>query len=95
MMNPYLTNISPDSFSGILFAMEGVENVLTLLNGPSGCKFYHSAPSDSQALRQKEFDPLNYPEEWYFGQPRIPCTFLDRRDYVYGSKEKLLDGIAF
>ncbi len=95
MMNPYLTNISPDSFSGILFAMEGVENVLTLLNGPSGCKFYHSATSDSQALRQKEFDPLNYPEEWYFGQPRIPCTFLDRRDYVYGSKEKLLDGIAF
>lgn len=95
MMNPYLTNISPDSFSGILFAMEGVENVLTLLNGPSGCKFYHSATSDGQTFRQKEFDPLNYPEEWYFGQPRIPCTFLDRRDYVYGSREKLLEGIAF
>ena len=95
MTSPYLTNITPDSFSGLLFGLEGIRNTIVLMNGPTGCKFYHSATSDNQAPRQMEFDPLNYPELWYFGQPRIPCTFLDKRDYVYGSKEKLVEALRF
>ena len=42
-----------------------------------------------------EFDPLNYPELWYFGQPRVPCTYLDKRDYVYGSRDKLTEALHF
>ncbi|MEE0741293.1 MAG: nitrogenase component 1 [Emergencia sp.] len=95
MTNTYLTNITPDSFSGLLFGFEGIKHTVVLMNGPTGCKFYHSATSDNQSLRQMEFDPLNYPELWYFGQPRIPCTYLDKRDYVYGSKEKLTEAIKF
>lgn len=95
MTSPYLTNITPDSFSGLLFGLEGIRNTIVLMNGPTGCKFYHSATSDNQAPRQMEFDPLNYPELWYFGQPRIPCTYLDKRDYVYGSKEKLVEALRF
>lgn len=94
-MSSYLENISPDSFSGILFALEGIEGTTVLLNGPTGCKFYHSAASDSQTIRQFEFDPLNYPEKWYFGQPRIPCTYLDNRDYIYGSRDKLEEALEF
>ena len=26
----------------MIFAMEGIRNVIVLLNGPMGCKFYHS-----------------------------------------------------
>ena len=95
MISPYLTNITPDSFSGLVFAFEGIKDTIVLLNGPTGCKFYHSATSDNQILRQMEFDPLNYPELWYFGQPRVPCTYLDKKDYVYGSKEKLTEGIRY
>lgn len=95
MTNPYLTSITPDSLSGLVFGFEGIKNTVVLMNGPTGCKFYHSATSDNQALRQEEFDPLNYPELWYFGQPRIPCTYLDKRDYVYGSKDKLIEAITF
>ena len=95
MTENYLTSITPDSMSGLVFAFEGISKGLVLMNGPTGCKFYHSATSDNQMIRQPEFDPLEYPEFWYFGQPRVPSTFLDRRDYVYGSEDKLSEVITF
>lgn len=95
MTGTYLTNITPDSFSGLIFGFEGMKNTVVALNGPTGCKFYHSSVSDDQGLRQKEFDPLNYPLLWYFGQPRVPCTYLDKRDYIYGSRGKLEEMLEF
>ncbi|QHI73631.1 nitrogenase component 1 [Aminipila terrae] len=94
-MNDYLKNITPDSFSGIVFGLEGIPKAIVLINGPTGCKFYHSATSDNQNTKQLELDPLNYPEKWYFGQPRVPCTYLDKRDYVYGSKNKIIEALTF
>lgn len=94
-MSSYLNSITPDSFSGIIFALEGVSRTVVLLNGPTGCKFYHSSLSDNQTIKQFEFDPLNYPEKWYFGQPRVPCTYLDSSDYIYGSRDKLEEALAF
>ena len=95
MTGDYLRNITPDSVSGILLALEGVGGCVALLNGPSGCKFYHSSVSDNQMIRQLEFDPLNFPVKWYFGQPRVPCTYLDNGDYVYGSEEKIREAMEF
>ncbi|WP_312652932.1 nitrogenase component 1 [Aminipila sp.] len=94
-MNDYLKNITPDSFSGIVFGLEGISKAIVLINGPTGCKFYHSATSDNQNTKQLELDPLNYPEKWYFGQLRVPCTYLDKRDYVYGSKDKIVEALTF
>ncbi len=94
-MSSYSNSITPDSISGILFALEGVAKSVVLLNGPTGCKFYHSSTSDHQTIRQFEFDPLNYPEKWYFGQPRVPCTYLDSADYIYGSTDKLTEALTF
>ena len=88
-MKYYSKSIMPDSLSGTVFALEGIQKSAVIINGPTGCKFYHSAISDNQYPRQASFDPLNYPEVFYFGQPRVPCTYLDSHDYVYGSKEKL------
>ena len=88
-MNDYLSTITPDSFSGIIFGLEGISDSLVILNGPTGCKYYHSATSDNQMIRQLALDPLNYQNNWYFGQPRVPCTYLDNGDYVYGSEDKL------
>lgn len=92
-MSGFWQNIIPDKLSGIIFALEGIRGVAVLLNGPTGCKFYHSATAGSQTLRDFDLDPLRYPENWYFGQARVPCTFLDRRDYVYGGKDKLLEAM--
>ncbi len=88
-MKPCSENIWPDGFSGAIFALEGIKDGVVILNGPTGCKFYHSAVSDFQYPRDLSFDPLNYPEIFYFGQPRVPATFLDGYDYVYGAQSKL------
>ena len=88
-MNKFLNGITPDSFSGVIFAIEGISRSVVLVNGPSGCKFYHSATSDNQSIHSPVFDPLESPDEFFFGQPRIPCTYLDSNDYVYGSADKL------
>lgn len=94
-MNNYLKSITPDSFSGIVFGLEGISKAIVLINGPTGCKFYHSATSDNQKSKQLQFDPLNYPEQWFFGQPSVPCTYLDKRDYVYGSRDKIVEALQF
>ena len=88
-MSSFLNGITPDSFSGFIFAIEGITRSVVLVNGPSGCKFYHSATSDNQSIHSPVFDPLESPDEFFFGQPRIPCTYLDSNDYVYGSADKL------
>ncbi|MDR1162471.1 MAG: nitrogenase component 1 [Candidatus Accumulibacter sp.] len=82
-------NIAPDSLTGAIFAVEGVKDVCVVLNGPTGCKFYHSAISDSQYIRSLSFHPSEYSERFHFGQARIPSTFLDAHDYVFGSREKV------
>ena len=47
-----------------------------LLNGPTGCKFYHGAIAEGQLPRESSYDPLRFLDEFYFGQPRVPATYL-------------------
>ncbi len=82
-------HIYPDAFSGTLWALDGIKDGLVLLNGPTGCKFYHASVSNSQYCRGTSYNPAQIDEEFYFRQNRIPCTYLDGNDFVYGSEEKL------
>ena len=81
--------ISPDGLSGAIFAIEGIADAAVLLHGPTGCKFYHGAISERSFPRGTSFDPLRYGEEFYFGQPRVPASYLDGQDYVFGAAEKI------
>jgi nitrogenase molybdenum-iron protein alpha/beta subunit len=47
----------------------------------------HTFPRDDVPER------LNFLEPFYFGQPRIPTTYLDGDDFVFGAKEKLITAI--
>ncbi|MDR2444895.1 MAG: nitrogenase component 1 [Spirochaetaceae bacterium] len=87
-MKAFSGNITPDSFSGAIFAVEGILDACTVLNGPTGCKFYHSAIAGSQ-FQRFEGDPLSPLSEFHFGMPRIPTTYLDGNDYVFSGREKL------
>ncbi len=90
-MGLYAPDITPDSLSGAILAAEGIRDAAVILNGPTGCKFYHGAISHGQFPREASFDPLDYHEQCYFGQPRVPATYLDGYDYVYGSSAKLTE----
>ncbi|MDR3146743.1 MAG: nitrogenase component 1 [Treponema sp.] len=88
-MKAFSGNITPDSFSGAIFAVEGIRDSCTVLNGPTGCKFYHSAIAESQFQRNLGRNPLIFRSEFHFGMPRVPATYLDGNDYVFSGREKL------
>lgn len=88
-MKNYLKSISADSLTGTILAVEGILDASVILNGPTGCKFYHSAIADQHFVQNLFYDPTIYNEEFFFGQPKVPCTYLDSEDYIYGSEEKL------
>ena len=78
-----------DGFIGSIFAIEGIVDSATILNGPTGCKFYIGEAVHDQYRRNKIHSEMEFAEEFYFQQPRVPCTYLDDYDYVFGASEKL------
>jgi len=82
-------NPDPDGFIGTLLAIEGIADARAVLNGPTGCRGYPAYFSDRNYPRENSLDRRTFEELFYFGQPRIPCTYLDCEDYVHGSTEKL------
>ena len=45
MTEPCMKSFSPDGLTGMIFAAEGMRDTIVLLNGPMGCRFYHSSTS--------------------------------------------------
>ena len=101
-----LKSISPDSVTGAIFALEGMRRTVVLLNGPMGCRFYHSTTSQFLSIRPLLKLPAekggarlpvdyNYLNDYFFRQERVPCTYLDGADYVYGTKEKVRGALEF
>jgi nitrogenase molybdenum-iron protein alpha/beta subunit len=70
-------------------AFEGIEGAASIVNAPTGCKFAPSYTASQQDPRNDGVDPAEYEQEFFFGQSRIPCTYLDESDYVQGSGVKL------
>ena len=85
----HYSKIEADSLTGAILALEGIRDAVVVLNGPTGCKSYHGALSDRQFPRTAHSNPLDYTGEFYFWQPRVPVTYLDSDDYIFGASEKL------
>ncbi len=79
----------PDSLMGAIMALEGIEDAVVLLNGPTGCKTFYGWISGLQYPRADQLDPARHQQEFYFGQARVPTTYLDEQDYIFGGSEKL------
>ena len=79
----------PDGFIGAVYALEGIEDGATILNGPTGCKLFLSRTAEDQYRREFDYEEMRYAEEFFFQQPRVPCTYLDDYDFVFGASQKL------
>ncbi|OPY60186.1 MAG: Light-independent protochlorophyllide reductase subunit B [Syntrophorhabdaceae bacterium PtaU1.Bin034] len=87
------SGIHPDGFTGALLAGESVLDGAVILHGPTGCRAHHSVMSEHTFPRDDVPERLNFLEPFYFGQPRIPTTYLDGDDFVFGAREKLVTAI--
>jgi len=87
----------PEGLLGAMIAIEGIKDSVTLLNGPTGCKFYPASLSEASFPHRRDghqaFNPYRYRKDFYFSQPRIPCTFMDGNDYIMGTRGKLDCGV--
>lgn len=92
MKNSSKSSHRPDSLMGAIVAFEGVKEACTLLNGPIGCKLYVSYMANLLAPR---FSPVivNQFSNFYFGQRRVPCTYVDQQDLVYGTEAKVVEAL--
>ncbi|MCL2134011.1 MAG: nitrogenase component 1 [Candidatus Bathyarchaeota archaeon] len=92
MMNNSLTPHRPDSLSGAIAAFEGIQEACTLLNGPIGCKFYTAYMANILAPHPKHESDECF-SNFYFGQTRLPCTYIDEQDFIYGSEPKVTQAL--
>lgn len=84
-----INRICMDGFTGALLAVESFSDGCAVLHGPGGCRNYHSFLSSLCYPRANPGDFKKYSQQYFFGQSRIPCTFLDEDNYINGSKKKL------
>ena len=108
--------ITPDSMTGMVFAAEGIADTVTLINGPMGCKFYHSTTSGFLTVRPPLYLPVGsksgdaenddpaakkvpvsyqFLDSWFFRQARVPCTWLDGDDYIYGTSDQVRGALRY
>ena len=79
----------PDGFIGTILAIEGISDARVVLNGPTGCRINPLSLSNRLFPRDNPIKQRSSDEPFFFGQSRIPCTYLDRDDYIHGSTHKL------
>ncbi len=82
-----------DGFLGAVMAAEGTGGFRALINGPGGCR------SRTQILVNEQFitvddNPMKCAKSPFMSkQTRVPCTFLNNRDIVFGTADKISEGI--
>jgi light-independent protochlorophyllide reductase B subunit len=78
----------PDSLAGIVAAFEGISDAYTMLNSPIGCKIPLGYTSN---IMTSHVNPTHFKTlaDFHFGQSRLPCTYTDEQDFVYGTEEKI------
>ena len=85
----------PDSLLGMMIALEGVRDAMTIIHGPTGCKLYPADLTERLFIDRKDEIEIRNPflrmEKYFFYQPRLPCTLLDGNRLILGSSERLSD----
>ncbi len=74
-----------DGFYGSMLASESILDGMTILHGPGGCRGL--AASYSSRYVPREFTTTE--GGFFFHRSRIPCTYVDSDDYIYGASKKV------
>lgn len=74
-----------DGFEGSVLAAESITDATTILHGPYACRMFMSIMSERYIKREYTTREGDY----FFHFSRIPCTSVDRDDYIYGASKKV------
>lgn len=85
--------IHPDGFTGALMAVESFRDGRAVLHGPGGCRGYHCFVAPKCYSKAGHGDYEKYSVPYFFGHPRVPCTYMDEEDYIHGSGSKIEESL--
>jgi len=85
----------PGALTGTIAAIESIKDSVVVLNGPTGCKYFHGRISNQAFPRNFSMNPSDFPKEFFLNQPRVPTTYLNGEDYIFGPGHKLIKSLAF
>lgn len=88
-----VNRICMDGFTGALMAAESFSDGRAVLHGPGGCRSYHALMTARCYPRAEPADFKKYSKQYFFGNPRMPCTFINEDSYINGSEKKLVECI--
>ena len=74
-----------DGFIGSAVAAESILDATTILHGPGGCRIHLSRLSSRYVKREFNTREGSY----FFHFDRVPCTYIDSDDYIYGAARKV------
>ena len=80
-----MSSTEMDGFVGCAVAADSILDTTTILHGPGGCRIHMSRLS----ARYLKRDFKTREGDYFFHHERIPCTFIDRDDYIYGASKKV------
>lgn len=83
--------ILPDGLTGALMAAEGIKDARAILHGPGGCRLFFMHCSVSAFPRMGSSGTAEYNIPFFFGQSRIPSSYLDEQDYINGAYGKITE----
>ncbi len=82
-----------DSLAGAIAAFEGIREAYTVLVGPLSCKSYLTYTTDLQAPLIYSTESSDCLNKSPFNQRRIACTYVDDRDFIYGTEKNLVKAL--
>lgn len=80
-----MSDLHMDGFTGTLLASESLLDGVTILHGSGGCR---SLPM-SVSIQKLKRDHPHKEGEFFFHNSRMPCTYIDLDDYIYGASSKI------
>ncbi len=83
----------PDGFNGAIMAVESISDAIAFLHGPGGCRVRHMVHSTAVFPREDPNEIAGYSVPYFYNYPRVPATYLDEYDYIYGASYKVLEGL--
>jgi nitrogenase molybdenum-iron protein alpha/beta subunit len=78
-----------DGFIGAVLAAESVLGVRALMHGPGGCRGQLSGLTNKLNHQNLPKGHIEYNIPYFYGRSRVPCTFVDERDYILGTAKKI------
>ena len=84
----------PDGVLGAVMAAESIQGFSALLNSPGGCRSRLQSLMKSCCAQELDSWGANLGSRFYGRIRTVPCTYLNGRDMVLGSGDRIREAIA-